>query len=45
MVFNPFRRKERQDSGTYDNGNEQLIELRQVTKNYETAAGDFTALR
>ena len=28
----------------YHNGNRQLIELRNVVKTYETAAGDFTAL-
>ncbi|TEU11149.1 MAG: ABC transporter ATP-binding protein [Anaerolineales bacterium] len=32
-------------NGRYRNGNECLIELRKVVKNYETAAGDFTALK
>ncbi|HBY99474.1 MAG: ABC transporter ATP-binding protein [Ardenticatenaceae bacterium] len=32
-------------NGRYRNGNEHLIELRQVVKTYETAAGSFTALR
>jgi putative ABC transport system ATP-binding protein len=31
--------------GRYQNGNERLIELRQVVKNYETAAGPFPALK
>jgi len=31
--------------GRYRNGNECLIELRQVVKNYETTAGPFTALK
>ena len=32
-------------NGRYRNGNECLIELRQVVKTYETAAGDFAALK
>jgi len=32
-------------NGRYRNGNECLIELRQVVKNYETAAGPFPALK
>ena len=32
-------------NGRYRNGNERLIELQQVVKTYETAAGDFTALK
>ncbi len=32
-------------NGTYRNGNSHLIELQQVVKNYETAAGPFTALK
>jgi ABC-type lipoprotein export system ATPase subunit len=31
--------------GRYRNGNERLIELRQVVKKYESAAGVFTALK
>ena len=31
-------------NGHYKNGNSHLIELHQVVKNYETAAGPFTAL-
>ena len=32
-------------NGTYRHGNEHLIELRQVVKTFETAAGPFTALK
>jgi putative ABC transport system ATP-binding protein len=32
-------------NGRYRNGNEHLIELHQVVKNYETAAGPFPALK
>ena len=32
-------------NGRYQNGNEHLIELRKVVKNYETAAGPFPALK
>jgi putative ABC transport system ATP-binding protein len=32
-------------NGHYRNGNSHLIELRQVVKNYETAAGPFPALK
>ncbi len=32
-------------NGYYQNGNAHLIELRQVVKDYETAAGTFTALK
>ncbi len=35
----------RQNNGPYKNGNKNLIELRQVVKNYETVAGSFTALK
>jgi putative ABC transport system ATP-binding protein len=48
MFRNPFRRKngdQPTDVAAYDHGNEQLIELRNVSKDYETAAGVFTALR
>jgi len=33
------------DSAGYQNGNQQLIELRQVAKSYKTAVGDFVALK
>ena len=48
MFRNLFRRNNNDQStdvATYNYGNEQLIELRRVTKDYETAAGVFTALR
>ena len=32
-------------AGQYRHGNDDLIELRSVIKAYQTAAGDFTALR
>jgi len=46
-VFNWFKRKkENNDSnGRYRHGNEHLIELQQVVKNFEVAAGTFTALK
>lgn len=39
------REKKDQSNGNYQNGNDHLIELRQVVKTYETAAGSFTALK
>ena len=48
MFRNLFRRNngdQSTDVAAYNNGNEQLIELHRVTKDYETAAGVFTALR
>ena len=33
------------EAGLYRHGNDDLIELRSVIKAYETAAGEFTALR
>ena len=42
----PFaRNKTRQDEADSSNGKHSLIELRNVVKNYKTAAGDFTALK
>lgn len=38
-------RKKNQENGLYQHGNEHLIELRGVVKEYETAAGPFLALR
>lgn len=32
-------------SGRYQHGNEHLIDVRQVVKNFQTAAGTFTALK
>lgn len=46
-MFNWLRRKKGvkpNESGSYQHGNTHLIELRQVLKIYETAAGKFTAL-
>jgi len=42
----PFaRNKTRQDGADSSNGKHSLIELRGVSKNYKTAAGDFPALK
>ena len=42
----PFRKKETlPDMAAGSNGNHPLIELRSVSKNYKTAAGDFPALK
>lgn len=42
----PFRKKEiLTDTADGSNGNRPLIELRSVSKNYKTAAGDFPALK
>ena len=47
MFENIFKRKQAdQASNGHDrNGNSSLIELQQVVKNYDTAAGSFTALK
>ncbi|MBN1890555.1 MAG: ATP-binding cassette domain-containing protein [Thermoflexales bacterium] len=37
--------KASEGNGAYKHGNERLIELRQVVKTFETAAGSFTALK
>ena len=37
--------KDQAPNGPYKNGNRHLIELHQVVKKYETAAGSFTALK
>jgi ABC-type lipoprotein export system ATPase subunit len=39
------RKKEEQQENTYRHGNQQLIELRNIVKTYETAAGKFTVLK
>lgn len=45
-MFEWFRRNRNNDTnGRYKYGNDHLIELRQVTKAYQTAAGDFIALK
>ncbi|NDJ55291.1 MAG: ABC transporter ATP-binding protein [Chloroflexi bacterium] len=43
-MFN-FGRKNGKSNGNNDNAHHHLIELRQVVKRYETAAGAFTALK
>lgn len=48
MLKRLFKRKPKnnyESNGHYDHGNTQLIELRNVVKNYETAAGVFSALK
>ncbi|MBN1217856.1 MAG: ABC transporter ATP-binding protein [Anaerolineae bacterium] len=46
-MFNWLKRNNANSNsnGRYKHGNEHLIELQQVTKNYEVAAGTFTALK
>ena len=44
-LFSGRQKTALQVAAGYRNGNAQLIELRQVTKTYETAAGSFHALR
>ncbi len=45
-MFNWFKRKKESDdnNGRYKHGNDHLIELQQVVKTYEIAAGTFIAL-
>lgn len=45
MFSRLFNRKPPQEDGQYRYGNTHLIELRQVVKTYETAAGKFTVLK
>jgi putative ABC transport system ATP-binding protein len=46
MMFNWFKKKEKEvSSARFRHGNEHLIDLRQVVKQYETAAGVFVALK
>jgi len=48
MLKRLFKRNKNNNNGTnghYRHGNAHLIELRQVVKNYETAAGIFSALK
>lgn len=40
-----FKRKQTNTNGTYRHGNTHLIEIRNVAKVYESAAGKFTALK
>ena len=44
MFFNGRKNNNSGAVGVYENGNRQLIELRDLVKTYETAAGPFTAL-
>ncbi|MCB0074970.1 MAG: ATP-binding cassette domain-containing protein, partial [Caldilineaceae bacterium] len=44
MFFNGRKNNNSGAAGVYENGNRQLIELRDLVKTYETAAGPFTAL-
>jgi putative ABC transport system ATP-binding protein len=47
-MFGRWGRRRQADTapnGRYRNGNTQLIELRQVVKTYQSAAGSFTALK
>ena len=43
--FKRNKKNNNADNGRYQHGNDHLIELRQVVKTYETAAGTFTALK
>jgi putative ABC transport system ATP-binding protein len=47
MLGTLFKRSQAKQvsNGSYKNGNSHLIELHQVVKQYETAAGSFTALK
>ncbi len=46
MLGRLFKGKKKEESnGNYRYGNEHLIELRQIVKTYETAAGKFTVLK
>jgi putative ABC transport system ATP-binding protein len=48
MLGRMFRRNKsngKSSNGTYRYGNDHLIEVRQVIKNFDTAAGTFTALK
>jgi putative ABC transport system ATP-binding protein len=47
MLGNLFGRKQepQTSNGQYKSGNNGLIELKQVSKNYDTAAGPFAALK
>lgn len=45
-MFGWFKRKKEEQQGSqYRHGNQQLIELRNIIKTYETAAGKFTVLK
>lgn len=44
-MFKLFRRNKSENGGSHQAGSDHLIELRNVTKVFETAAGAFTALK
>jgi len=44
-LFGRNKSKAKQTNGTYQHGNDHLIELHQVVKNFDTAAGVFSALK
>jgi putative ABC transport system ATP-binding protein len=45
MLSRIFSRKRKDNTGKYEHGNEHLIELRNVVKDFKTGAGTFRALR
>jgi putative ABC transport system ATP-binding protein len=45
MLSRIFSRKRKDSNGKYEHGNEHLIELRHVVKEFKTGAGTFKALR
>jgi putative ABC transport system ATP-binding protein len=44
-MFNFLRRKPKRSNGAFEHGNENLIELRQIVKDFKTGAGTFRALK
>ncbi len=44
-MFNFLRRKPKRTDGAFEHGNENLIELRNVVKDFKTGAGTFRALK
>jgi putative ABC transport system ATP-binding protein len=44
-MFNFLRRKPKRSNGAFEHGNENLIELRNVVKDFKTGAGTFRALK
>jgi putative ABC transport system ATP-binding protein len=45
MLSQIFSRRRKDNNGKYEHGNEYLIELRNVVKDFKTGAGTFRALR
>ncbi len=45
MLNRIFSRKKKESNGKFEHGNEHLIELRNVVKDFKTGAGTFKALR